>query len=193
MLFSLSACTESRVEMVRNGTLDRDETKTLGDVFGNKALFANGKWEAFDADDGSHVVQFTGSLEGLQEEMDEMRQEFEKNPAGFTLAALAQAGEMGGVGVAMILKSGIRIEECRYEIQFLMSKRKAGAFEVGNSVLKAKAKMPGGKMAEEEFNDEDGDVLDSLYEGDKAGIAALVVGKMMVSGLFKGVLEGINR
>ena len=192
-LLALSACTESRIEIVRNGTLEHDETRTLGDVLDNAALLSNGKWEAFDADDGSHVVQFSGKLRGLQEAMDQMRTEFEKNPAGFALGALAQGGEMGGLGFAMLVNSGIRIKECHYQVQFLMSKREAGAFQVGNATLRAKVKMPDGKVVEEEFDDEDDTILDGLYEGEKAGIAAVVVGKMMVSGLFKGILQEVGK
>lgn len=187
------SCSEIRVETVRNGTLDFDETKTIGDVLDNPDLLSNGQWKYFDAEDGSHVVEFTGQIEGLQAEMDSLQKEFKENPAALTLGALAGGGEMGALGLGMMLNSGMEIQECNYTIQFLMSKRDIERFEIGASSFLANVKLPNGELVEETFDDPDGTILEALYESNKTTIAMLVVSRVMVSGVFQNLMEQINQ
>ncbi len=189
----LAGCSEIRVETIRSGTLDFDETKTIGDVLDNRTLISNGRWKSFDAEDGSHVVEFSGKIQGLGEEMATLGEEFQKNPAALTLGALAGGGEMGAIGLGMLLNSGMEIESCDYTIQFLMSKRDMERFEIGNSSFTAKVKMPDGKVIEETFTDEDDDILESLYAGNKSAIGMIVLSQFLISGVFKQMLHQINQ
>ncbi len=188
----LAGCSEIRVETVRGGTLDFDETKTIGDVLDNRALISNGRWKSFDADDGSHVVEFSGRILGLDEEMATVGAEFKKNPAALALGALA-GGEMGAIGLGMLLNSGMEIESCDYTIQFLMSKRDPERFEIGASSFTAKVKMPDGKVHEESFSDEDSDILESLYDGNKSAIGMIVLSRFLISGVFQQILQQLNQ
>lgn len=189
----ISGCSEVRIETVRSGTLDFDETKTIGDVLDNPALISNGRWKSFDAEDGSHVVEFTGKIQGLGEEMATLGEEFQKNPAALTLGALAGGGEMGAIGLGMLLNSGMEIQSCDYTIQFLMSKRDLERFEIGASSFTAKVKMPDGKVIEETFSDEDGDILESLYDGNKSAIGMVVLSRFLISGVFQQIFQQINQ
>jgi hypothetical protein len=188
----LSGCSEIRVETVRTGTLDFDESKTIGDVLDNTSLLSNGKWTSFDAVDGSHVVEFQGDISDLQAELASISSEFQKNPAALTLGALASGGEMGAIGLGMILNSGMEIKTCRYTIQFLMSKRDPTRFEIGASSVEAKVKMPDGSIAEEIFNDEEHSVLECLYESNKAAIGMFVLSRAMLGGIFQNLMEGLQ-
>jgi len=192
-LVTLAGCSEIRVETVRNGTLDFDETKTIGDVLDNPGLLSNSQWKYFDAEDGSHVVEFSGQIEGLQTEMESLQKEFKKNPAALTLGALASGGEMGAVGLGMMLNSGMEILGCTFKIQFLISKRNMERFEIGASSFTASVKLPNGEVVEETFDDHDGTILESLYESNKTTIAIFVVSRVMVSGIFQKLMEQINR
>jgi hypothetical protein len=193
LLVTLSGCSEIRVETVRNGTLDCDETKTIGDVLDNRNLLSNGQWRYFDAEDGSLVVEFSGHIEGLQAEMESLQKEFKENPGALTMGALASGGEMGAVGLGMMLNSGMEILGCTFTIQFLMSKRDMERFEIGASSFTASVKLPNGEVVEETFDDPDGIILESLYESNKTTIAILVVSRVMVSGIFQKLMEQINR
>lgn len=188
----LSGCSEIRVGTVRTGTLDFDESKTIGDVLDNPSLISNGQWTSFEADDGSHVVEFRGDISNLQAELAAVSSEFKENPAAFTLGALASGGEMGAIGLGMLLNSGMEIEACRYTIQFLMSKRDATRFEVGFSTVEAKVRMPDGSIVEETFDDEDDSVLEYLYASNKTAIGMFVLSRVMVSGIFQRLMEGLQ-
>ena len=192
-LVTLAGCSEIRLETVRNGTLDFDESKTIGDVLDNRDLLSKGNWKYFDAEDGSHVVEFTGQIDGLQVEIETFQTEFKENPAALTLGALAGGGEMGALGLGMILNSGMEIQGCNYTIQFLMSKRDIEQFEIGAANFTAQVKLPNGKVVEETFDDEDGSILESLYESNKTAIAMLVISRVMLSGVFQNLMEQINR
>ena len=189
----LCSCSEIRLETVRNGTLDFDESKTIGDVLDNRNLLSKGNWKYFDAEDGSHVVEFTGQIDGLQGEIEALQTEFKEDPAALTLGALAGGGEMGALGLGMILNSGMEIKGCNYTIQFLMSKRDIERFEIGAANFTAQVKLPNGKVIEETFDDEDGSVLESLYESNKTAIAMLVISRVMLSEVFQNLMRQINR
>jgi len=189
----LCSCSEICLETVRNGTLDFDESKTIGDVLDNRNLLSKGNWKYFDAEDGSHVVEFTGQIDGLQGEIEALQTEFKEDPAALTLGALAGGGEMGALGLGMILNSGMEIKGCNYTIQFLMSKRDIERFEIGAANFTAQVKLPNGKVIEETFDDEDGSVLESLYESNKTAIAMLVISRVMLSEVFQNLMRQINR
>jgi len=181
-----------RVEFVRSATLDFDESKTVGDVLDNPNLIENGSWHSFDAEDGSHLVEFQGDISDLRAELATISSEFKENPAALTLGALASGGEMGSIGLGMILNSGMEIESCRYTIQFFMSKRDPTRFEIGASSVEANVKMPDGSIFEETFNDEEHSVLECLYESNKTAIGMFVVSRVMVSGIFQKLMESLN-
>jgi len=190
---AVCSCSEVRVETVRSGTLDFDETKTIGDVLDNPNLLSNGHWKYFDAEDGSHVVEFSGQIEGLQEQMENLQSEFKKNPAALTLGALASGGEMGALGLGMLINSGMEMQSCQYTIQFLMSKRDLDRFEIGASSFTAKVKLPNGEVVQDTFDDQDGTILEALYESNKSTVAMLVLSRVLLSGVFQNILERINQ
>ena len=116
LVILLASCDRLNVEKVRQGTLDFDTTKTLGDAFGKSDVISGGRWSGFEADDGSQVVQFNGVLPGLQQALDQAFAEVRANPGAATLAALGSGGEMGALGLGFLLNSPLRIESCDYQI-----------------------------------------------------------------------------
>lgn len=188
-LMCFTGCSNSRIDLVRNGTLDMDESKTIGDVLDNKSLLSNGRWTYFQAEDGSNVVQFNADIDGLQEQLDLIEAEFKANPTALTMGALASGGEMGAVGLGMLLNSEIKIDKCEYQIQFLLSKRDDDRFEIGNSSFTAEVSLPNGKKSNQTFDDEEDDILGSLYENEKAPIAFVVISKFMISGFLQQIMQ----
>ena len=58
---ALGGCADSydkQVQMVRNGTMDLNPKVPVGPAFDQ--FFTNGKWESFEAEDKSQVVEFNG-------------------------------------------------------------------------------------------------------------------------------------
>ena len=121
--------------------------------------------------------------------------EFErfKNEAGSNYFVLSpQRWIESTQAIGIISKSGMEIQGCNYTIQFLMSKRDLERFEIGVANFTAQVKLPNGKVVEETFDDEDGSILESLYESNKSAIAMLVISRVMLSGVFKNLMEQIN-
>jgi hypothetical protein len=188
----LASCDRLNVEKVRQGTLDFDTTKTLGDAFGKSDVISHGKWSGFAADDGSQVVEFSGAFEGLQQAMDEIFAEIRANPQAATLAALGSGGEMGALGLGFLLNTPLRIDSCDYQIQFLLSKRD-DSFEIGASELKARiTNTQSGEAKDYTFNDEESKVLEAIYDNDKSAVALYVLAQAMQTQMAEGLLQQLG-
>jgi hypothetical protein len=188
----LAACDQLNVEKVRQGTLDLDTSKTLGDAFGRSNLISNGQWSGFESDEGSQIVEFTGRFDGLQEALDEVFSELKANPQAAALAALGSGGEMGAIGLGFLMNAPLSIESCEYEIQFLLSKRD-DSFNIGAATLKAVIRnTQTGSLREQTFSDDEDTVLTAIYEGDKIAIAFLVLGQAMQAELAEGLLQQLQ-
>lgn len=188
----LASCDRLNVEKVRQGTLDFDTTKTLGDAFGKSDVISRGKWSGFAADDGSQVVEFSGAFEGLQQAMDEIFAEIRANPQAATLAALGSGGEMGALGLGFLLNTPLRIDSCDYQIQFLLSKRD-DSFEIGASELKARiTNAQSGEGKDYTFNDEEGKVLEAIYDNDKSAVALYVLAQAFQAQMAEGLLRQLG-
>jgi hypothetical protein len=74
-----------------------------------------------------------------------------------------------------------------------MSKRDLERFEIGASSFTAKVKMRDGKVIEETFSDEDGDILESLYDGNKSAIGMVVLSRFLISGVFQQIFQQLNQ
>lgn len=191
-LLMLTACDRINVERVRAGTLDFDDTKTLGDALGNLDLISDGKWSGFEATDGRQVVEFNGKLDGLQQALDETFAEIKKNPEAAAMAALAGGGEMGPLGLAFLVNSPLGIDSCSYQIQFLLSKRDDG-FSAGAASLKANiANKKTGTNQECTFEDNDHQILKAIYENDKSAIALYVLSQAMQAELGQGLIKAMQ-
>lgn len=189
LFVSLPACDRLNVESVRQGTLDFDTSKTLGDIFGTSEVVSGAKWSGFAANDGSQVVQLNGTFTDLQAALDEAFAEIEQNPQAATLVALGSGGEMGALGLAMLVNSPLRIDTCSYQIQFLLSKRD-DSFEVGSSVLKAViTNTQTGSSKEHTFGDDDSNVLAAIYENNKSAVAVYVLAQAMQAQVAEGLLR----
>lgn len=189
---ALASCDRLNVEKVRQGTLDFDTTKTLGDAFGKSDVISHGKWSGFAADDGSQVVEFSGAFEGLQQAMDEIFAEIRANPQAATLAALGSGGEMGALGLGFLLNTPLRIDSCDYQIQFLLSKRD-DSFEIGASELKARiTNTQSGEAKDYTFNDEESKVLEAIYDNDKSAVALYVLAQTMQTQMAEGLLRQLG-
>ena len=72
----------SKINMVKDGALNFDETKTINDVFKNNQLPGNQDWEYFEAKDGSQVVKFKADLahEKLNSSFKEFLAKVVRNP-----------------------------------------------------------------------------------------------------------------
>lgn len=195
VLALLTSCDRLNVETVREGTLDFDTSKTLGDAFEKSDVISGGKWTGFEATDGSHVVQFNGELTGLQEELD---QAFAKVPQNLQLPQLMALAASGGsperriVDLSFLANTPLRIESCDYQIQFLLSKRD-DSFDIGSTELKAKiANTETGTSKEHTFTDEEGDVLASIYDNDKVAVAIYVLAEAKKADMAAGLLQQLQ-
>lgn len=193
LVMLLASCDRLNVEKVRQGTLDFDTTKTLGDAFGKSDVILHGKWSGFAADDGSQVVEFSGAFEGLQQALDETFTEIRANPQAATLAALGSGGEMGALGLGFLLNTPLRIDSCDYQIQFLLSKRDDN-FEIGASELKARiTNTQSGAAKDYTFKDEEGKVLEAIYDNDKSTVALYVLAQAMQAQVAEGLLRQLGK
>jgi hypothetical protein len=87
----------------------------------------------------------------------------------------------------------MEMQSCQYTIQFLMSKRDLDRFEIGASSFTAKVKLPNGEVVQDTFDDQDGTILEALYESNKSTVAMLVLSRVLLSGVFQNILERINQ
>lgn len=192
LLFILTSCDRLNVEKVRQGTLDFDTTKTLGDAFGKTEVISRGKWTGFQANDGTQVVQFNGTFVGLQEALDQALAEIKNNPQAAALAALGSGGEMGILGLAMLANAPLQIASCDYQIQFLLSKRD-DSFDIGATELKAAVtNTQTGHSREYTFSDEEGEVLAAIYENDPSAIALYILAQAMQAQVAEGLLNQLQ-
>ncbi len=189
---ALASCDRLNVERVRQGTLDFNTTKTLGDAFGKSDVISGGRWSGFEASDGSQVVQFNGVLPGLQQALDQAFAEIKANPEAATLAALGSGGEMGALGLGFLLNTPLRIESCNYQIQFLLSKRD-DSFDIGATELQTRiTNTQSGAAQDYTFNDDEGEILSAIYENDQATIAIYVLAQAMQAQMAEGLLRQLG-
>lgn len=186
-------CDRFNVERVRQGTLDFDTTKTVGDALSKTGVLRSpGKWIFFKATDGSDVVQFNSSFPNLQEALDQQLAELKDSPEATALAALATGSEFGAVGLAMLLHSPLRIKKCEYQIQFVLSKRD-DSYVIGQSELKAEIhNVQTGQTQTFVFSDNDGEVLEAIYSGNRADVAFYVLGQAMQAEIAGNLLRELR-
>lgn len=57
-----TGCSENKVAMVKNGTLQFDKSLTVGQAIDNYKYFKKTKWETLTTENGKKVVQVTGQI-----------------------------------------------------------------------------------------------------------------------------------
>ena len=108
----VAGCGDSNVDLVKNGTLGIDQTRTVEQVLGAK--LNNMKWKSFTSDDNSTVVEVTGiwkdpacrtQIEKWQEAAKKVNSsnDLEVMGAGFAIGALAVAPVLPLDGEDMLL------------------------------------------------------------------------------------------
>jgi len=182
--------------MVKDGTLNFDETKTINDVFKSNQLLGNQEWEYFEAKDGSQVVQFKADLshEKLNSSFKEILAEVEKNP--LALLGLSGGSESGMIGMGMIFKSNYQFKKCAFVQQFLLSKAKTNEFKIGNSTINYQATRPGnnGEVLESNgsFDDDDNTIIQNLYEDKPAGASIFLMAKIFAVDTAKQINKSLQ-
>lgn len=58
----VGGCSDNKVSMVKNGTLEFDKSLTVGQALDNYKYFTKTKWEAITTENGKKVVQVIGQI-----------------------------------------------------------------------------------------------------------------------------------
>ena len=80
MLLLVLGCSDSPIDIVKNGKLDFDKSTTVGNAFDNYPYFKSTSWETFDDQQKRTIVQFKGSFDLIDLAKEEIRT---KAPAAY--------------------------------------------------------------------------------------------------------------
>ena len=162
-LFFLTGCGQVNIESVKQGTLDFDESVTVGDALDGYEFFAETAWETFEDPQGREIVEFNGVIDLNAF----IGQEFIRSFI-FGMPLPSSTEPLTQEELRELL---INYKEFGYKArqQFLLSKRD-DSFEIGYGALEFKMVDNEGNVTEGEVTSEqmqeslEMDLLDILYE-----------------------------
>jgi len=178
------------VSTVRDGIMESySKSKTVGDAFEKSGIISGGKWTSSKAPTGERIVEFSGSIKGIEKIISTTMKEGEKEAKAKGLGAIF---EIANPFLKMF--DIIRIDSCVYTVQFAIDARDSHSFELKAAELTVKASPTGDakegikKLLSEELSivDEETAVLKAIYEAENSDAAiavkALVLKQVMTAG-----------
>jgi hypothetical protein len=180
------------VSTVRDGIMESySKSKTIGDALDKSGVISGGKWTSFKASTGERIVQFSGSIKGIEKTISKTLKEGEKEAKENGLGAVFELANP-----VLKMFDFIRVDSCNYTLQFAIDARDSRSFELKAAELNVKASPTGDakegikKLLSEELSIVDGeaDVLKAIYQADDSEAAIAVKGIVLKQVMTAGAL-----
>ena len=174
------------VELVRNGTLPLDATRTIADVLEKNSWIDKVSWRNFTDDKGRNIVEFCGEckkfIERLNQRLGSDPEKAFNNQDSGKLAMQMITGGDGLKEMAEVVRGGVKMQNTRIIIQFALNKREQNKFEFASEEVKM-----------ELCNSNNGNTI--AINGSRAGFLPMALKVRFgnrVSSLLTGLYDGLD-
>ena len=192
VMYLLFSSGDKYVSTVRNGIMkEYSKGKTVGDAFEKSDVVSGGKWTSAKVSTGERIVQFSGSIKGIEKTISTTMKEGENEAKAKGLGAIFDLANP-----FMKMFDIVRVDSCVYTVQFEIDAHDKNSFELKAAELTVKASPTGDakqgikKLLSEELSVVDGEVavLKAIFEADQIGAAIAVKGLVLKQVMTAGAL-----
>ena len=131
------------VELVRNGTMALDSTRTIGDALERNACFDKVSWRCFIDDKGRSIVEFSGECQKFLERLNQSLESDPENIFQSKIYYILIGGEDALKNFVDAKKDGLTFRNASLVIKFALDKRFENKFEIASESMRVEMAIPG--------------------------------------------------